>query len=242
MTAGVSGTATGDVGTAVVTIVGAALFVVLGARLTYLALRTRSSVTTTEAAIWEYFAFAGLVATLYGGLVLTGLWTARTLPFLPGLLLAFALCFALAMREVYYNATLANAEVDRLGEFHLRRALEVGFVCLVVVVAIGPMLGAGRSGTILGALAGVAVVAYGLYFQHRRTKQVATRGTLLDSLVRHSVPVLVFAGAGIVTPSLALGTTSEQIARALAAVFVLATATSLLGVAIKLQQHRAAHA
>lgn len=228
----------GDVGTTVLTVVGAAMLVVLGLRTAYLAVRTRASVTSAQAALWEYFAYAGVLGALYGGLALGGLWTGASLPFLPGLLLAFALCFALATREAYYNATLSNAEVDRLGDHRLRRGLEVGFVGVVLASAVGPLFQSGEAFTIAAALGAVAVVAYGLYFQHRRTAVVATRGTLIDSLVRHSVPVLVFAGGGVVAPSLALGPTTEPVATALAGVFVLVTATSLLAVTVKLQQHR----
>lgn len=241
MTAGPVLQQSGDVGTLVLTVVGASLLVVLGLRVSYLAARTRASVTSAQAALWEYYGFAGVLGALYGGFALAGLSTGRSLPFLPGLVLAFALCFALAMREAYYNATLSNAEVDRLGEHRLRHALEAGFVGVVLVATGGPVLRSSTSFLLLVALAAVAVVSYGLYFQHRRTTVVATRGTFVDSLVRHSVPVLVFAGGAIVAPSLALGSTTEPIAAALTGVFVLVTASALLPLTIKLQQHRSSH-
>lgn len=230
-----------DVGTAVVTVVGAALLLVLGLWLTYLALRTRASVPSAQAALWEYFGFVGIVGAVSGAAILFARWLSASVPFRSGLLLAFALCVAFAMREAYYNATLANAEIDRLGDHHLRRSVEVAFVGLVLVTAVGPIVRPSAAFTVLAALAGVAVVAYGLAFQHRRTSAVATRGTVIDSLARHSVPVLVFAGGAVVSPALALGATSEPVARAVGGVFVLVAATSLLPVAIKLDQHRSAH-
>lgn len=245
MTGGVAATAQSllqtspapDVGTAVVGVVGASLLALLSLRLTFLAVRTRTSVARPQAALWEYFGFAGVVGVLYGGFALVELWADTILDFLNGLLLAFALLFALAMREAYFNATLANAELDRLGEYRVRRTLEIGFVALVLVVAVGPMLGATRLFTLLTAAAGAGVVSYGLYFQVRRSRTPATRGTLIDTLLRQTVPVLVFSGGALVAPALALGITSSTVATAVATVFVLVAAASLLTVTIKLSQH-----
>lgn len=226
-----------DVGTAVVSIVGAALLGVLSLRLTVLAIRTRTSVARPQAALWEYFGFAGAIGVLYGAFALLELWTDVRLAFLNGILLAFALCFALAMREAYFNATLANAELDRLGEYRVRRGLEMGFVAIVLVVAVGPLLRRSAAFTALTASAGVGIVCYGLYFQLRRSRTPATRGTLIDTLLRQTVPVLVFAGGALVAPALALGVASTTVTSAVAGVFVVVTAASLLTVTIKLSQH-----
>lgn len=233
-------TPTPDVGTAVVSIVGASLLAVLSLRLAYLAVRTRSSVARPQAALWEYFGLGGGVGVLYGGFALLELYADASLAFLDGILLAFTLCFALAMREAYFNATLANAELDRLGEFRVRRTLEMGFVALVLVVAVGPLLRRSPAFTAIAAGAGVGIVAYGLYFQIRRSRTPATRGTLIDTLLRQTVPVLVFAGGALVAPALALGVASTTVASAVTGVFVLVTAASLMTVTIKLSQHLSA--
>lgn len=235
--AGLQATADLDVGTAVVTVVGASMLAVLSLRLAVLAVRTRTSVARPQAALWEYFGFAGLVGVLYGGFALLELWATTRLPFLEGLLLAFALCFALAMREAYFNAALANAELDRLGEYRVRRTLEMGFVAVVLVVSVGPLIRRNSAFGILTASAGVAIVGYGLYFQLRRSHTPATRGTLIDTLLRQTVPVLVFAGGALVAPTLALGIASTTVAAAVGAVFVVVTAASLMTVTIKLSQH-----
>lgn len=229
-----------DVGTAVVAIVGATLLAGLSVRLALLSVLTRNRVARPQAALWEYFGFAGVVGALYGGLALVELWADTPLPFLEGLLLAFALFVALAMREAYFNATLANAELDRLGQYRVRRGLEVGLVGVVVAVAVGPMIGRNDAFTVLTALAGTAVVCYGLYYQIRRSRTPATRGTLIDTLVRQTVPVLVFSGGALAAPVLALVGTSTTVATAVSAVFVVVTAASLLPVTIKLSQHLSA--
>lgn len=229
-----------DVGTAVVTIVGASLLTVLSLRLAYLAIRTRTSVARPQAALWEYFGFAGAVGVLYGGFALVELWADARLPFLNGLLLAFTLCLALAMREAYFNGTLANAELDRLGEYRIRRSLEMGFVAIVLVVAVGPLIRESVAFTAITAGAGVGIVSYGLYYQIRRSRTPATRGTLIDTLLRQTVPVLVFAGGALVAPLLAFGVASSTVASAVAGVFVVVTAASLMTVTIKLSQHLSA--
>ncbi|AGN00239.1 hypothetical protein L593_01430 [Salinarchaeum sp. Harcht-Bsk1] len=226
-----------DVGTAVVSIVGAAMLTLLSLRLTFLAVRTRTSVARPQAALWEYFGFAGVVGVLYGSFTLLQHWLDVRLDFLNGLLLAFTVLFALAMREAYFNTTLANAELDRLGEYRLRRALEIGFVAIVLVISVGPLVRRSRIFTVLTAAAGFTVVGYGLYFQFRRSRTPATRGTLIDTLLRQTVPVLVFAGGALVAPALALGVASPTVASAVAAVFVVVTAASLMTVTIKLSQH-----
>lgn len=226
-----------DVGTAVVTIVGAALLGGLSLRLAFLALRTRNTVARPRAALWEYFGFAGVVGVLYAVSVLLGLWIDTRLAFVGGLLLAFVLCFALAMREAYFNAALANTERDRLGEYQVRRTLEIAFVILVLVVSVGPLIGRPELFAVLTAVGATAVVSYGLYFQLRRARRPGTRGTLIDTLLRQTVPVLVFAGGALVAPVLALGIASPTVASAVAGVFVVVTAASLMTVTIKLHQH-----
>lgn len=237
-----SAPARSDVGTTVVGAVGAALLLVLGLRLAYLAARTRTSVTPAQAALWEYYGYAGVLAVLYGGLVLAERRLGHDYVFLDGLLLAFALCFALALREAYYNATLSNAEVDRFGQYRLRRSLEFGFVALVVVGAVGPLVRPTAPFDAVLAVAGAAVVCYGAYFQARRTLATPTRGTLVDALTRQSLPVLGFGGAAVATPALAVvGRASPAVVDALAASLVLAAAASMLAVTLKLDQHSSTH-
>lgn len=230
-----------DPGTLVVVLAGAAMLGVLSIRLTYLALRTRRRVARPESALWEYFAFAGVVGILYGGLELLALWTETSRSPLDGVLLAFALLFALAMREGYYNAMLANAERDRIGQFRARRTVELAFVGAVVVATIGPLFPLGRYLLAGTATAAVLVVGYGLFFEFKRSRSRATRGTLIDSLLRQSVPVLVFAGGALVAPVLVLGGTEAVVARAISGVFVVVTAASLMTVTLKLSQHLSTH-
>lgn len=226
-----------DTGTAIVTIAGAAMLAVLSARLLVLSVRIRRSAARDRFAVWEYYGYAGAMGTLYGGLVLTGAALGTDLRFLDGLLLAFATLVAFALREAYFSETLSNAERDRIGEFRSRRTFEVGVVLLVVAVTVGPLLQTGWVITVGSAVGATAVVGYGLVYQLRRGEKGRTRGTLLDTLVRQSVPVLVFAGGALVAPALALGPPSTAVANSVAAVFLVATATSLMTVTIKLRQH-----
>lgn len=227
----------GDTGTAIVTVAGAAMLAVLSVRLLVLSVRIRRSAARDRFAVWEYYGYAGAMGAAYGGLLLTGAVLDRPLPFLDGLLLAFATLIAFALREAYFSETLSNAERDRLGEFRSRRTFEVGVVLVVVAVTVGPLLRRGAAVVVLTAVAATLVVGYGLVYQLRRGTNDRTRGTLLDTLVRQSVPVLVFAGGALVAPALAVGPPSTAVAESVAAVFLVATATSLMTVTIKLRQH-----
>jgi|GEM_PF-1670566 len=236
----VQATAPHDVGTTVVTLVGAAMIGVLSARLSVLAARIRANAPRAQVALWEYFGFAGLAGTLYGGLLLAGSVLEVHLPFLEGVLLAFTVLVALALREAHFNATLSNAELDRLGQYRVRRGLEATFVLGVVIVVAGPVVSDAAAFTVLAGVTAFAVVVYGLYYQVQRSRSSATRGTLIDTMVRQSVPVLVFAGGAVIAPVLALGPTSETVAQSVSAVFVVVTATALMTVTIKLSQHLSA--
>lgn len=222
---------------AIVALIGYALLAVLSTRLAVLAIKTKRRGARPQSALWSYFTFAGIVGALAGALGLGELVLGGVFRVVDTILLAFVIMIALAMREAYYNATFSNAEIDRLGEFRTRRAIEIGFVVVVVVSAIGQLLGSSGVLTSLVGVTAVVVVGYGIYFHHRRTGEPATRGTLIDSLLRQTLPALVFGGGAVAMSLLRFVGVEPVIVETTANVFVVLTAGALMTVTIKLHQH-----
>lgn len=241
-----------DPETAVVWLLGYALFVSLGGWIAVLAFRIRLQVPSAETILWEYFALvgsAGLLTGLLGLLRVAGGESARAASLsgvADALLLAFALLCALSMREAYFNTVLSNTERDRGSEHRRRRALEGGFVLAVLFVGIGSIV-AGITGTplavggvtVVAVAVAVAVVCYGLYFHRKRTRLPATRGTVIDTLLRQLVPALSFAGGALAVPPLLERFVAPSVASAVTAVLVVMAATALVSVTIKVRQHLA---
>ena len=235
-------------GTAIAWLIGYAMFVTLGGWIFVLAVRIRGRVPQPEAILWEYFALAGSTGLLSGLLGLIWLLDGGDSPALSGVvdavLLSFLLLCALSMREAYFNTVLSNAESDRLAEYPLRRILEIGFVVSVIVVGISAVT-AGFTGVhavldaiaVIAAVSAVLIVSYGLYFNRERTRLPATRGTVIDTLLRQLVPVLAFAGGALSIPLLLERAAEPSVAGTVAAILVVMAATALVSVTIKFRQH-----
>lgn len=221
----------------VVELVGYTLLAVLSGRLAWLSLRLRNRAARPQAALWGYFGFTGIVGLLAGGLGLVNIGTEGAVTVGGALLLAFALLLALAMREAYYNTKLTNTELDRIDQFWGRKTIELAFVAVVPVTALGQLFRPGAGFETLAGVTAVGVLFHGLYFHWRRTGAPATRGTLIDSLLRQTLPAMVFSGGAVAVSLLSWFSIGPGIIGALTNVFVLLTAASLMTVTIKLQQH-----
>ncbi len=227
----------------IVLLTGYALLTVLSIRLGLLGVRSRRHAGRPQSALWGYFTLAGVVGALVGSLGMLDIarliesLTAPISAIIDPLLFAFGLLLALAMREAYYNATFANAEEDRLGSFRVRRSIEVLLVAIVPVTALGQaFVGWNGFGWLLGGGAILSAV-YGAYYQRRRTVDKATRGTLIDTLLRQSLPALMFVTGAVgisVFGGLVFG---AQLTETVAGIFRLLVAASLLPVTVKLNQH-----
>lgn len=223
-------------GLLVVALIAAVLLTVVGLRIALLALQIRGRGTSQQQSLWEYYIIAGTIAAIYGGLTAVGIVGGQRLIVLDGLLLGVVVAVALTMRAAYDTASGGGSVSTH--QLRLRRLIELLFVAAVVAAAFGPAV-APDLATVLTAIAAVLAVGYGLLYQRRRVVGSATRGTLIDSLLRLTVPVLVFAASALVVGAVdvagvALG---EGVILALESVFILLTASSLLSVTTKLGSH-----
>jgi hypothetical protein len=127
-------------------------------------------------------------ALVYGALGLAELAVAVATPFRDGVLLAFVLLLALALREVYFNGAFAVSERQRADDASRpRRIVEFAFIVATTSAVFragffgdAPELGLFEAGS------ATAFVAYGVLFGRRHARRAEVSGTMLDDVVRHS--------------------------------------------------------
>ena len=205
----------------------------------YAALNRRATVATGDAVLWEYLLAVGVLATAYALVGVLEIVSSIRATFKQGLLLAVVLLLALAVREVYYNAALSTDAEGRTG-FRGRQALELVFVGVVGVVIFGiALLGLRRELLALQGVGALVFAGYGFRFGRRQTAAAMVQGTMIDSLLRHLLPVLAFA---TLVPAVDLATVAgldRVVVVHLQVVFVIMTATALMTATIKLRQNLA---
>jgi len=216
------------------------LLAVVGVRFGYYALANRRATGMAgQRVLWEYLTAVGFVATLYGLVGILEVVSSIRATFKQGVMLAVVLLLALSIREVYYNAALST-DAEGRREFRGRRALELAFVGVVAVVIFG--IGAFGLHRALLALQGVGALAfagYGFGFGRRQTAAAMVQGTMIDSLLRHLLPVMAFA---TLVPAVDLATVAgldRVVVMHIQVVFVIMTATALMTATIKLRQNLA---
>lgn len=200
----------------------------------------RATGMAAQRVLWEYLAAVGVIATLYGLVGILEVVSSVRATFKQGLMLAVVLLLALSVREIYYNAGLSTDAEDREGDFRGRRPVELLFVGVVAAVIFG--IGAiGLDDTLL-ALQGVGSLvfaAYGFLFGRGQTAAAMVQGTMIDSLLRHLLPVMAFA---TLVPAVDLATVAgldRVVVMHVQVVFVIMTATALMTATIKLRQNLA---
>jgi len=135
---------------------------------------------------------------------------------------------------------IEHTDAEGRSEFRGRRALELAFVAVVAVVVFGiAALGLRRELLALQGVGALVFAGYGFHFGRRQTAAAMVQGTMLDSLLRHLLPVLAFA---TLVPAVDLATVAgldRVVVIHLQVVFVIMTATALMTATIKLRQNLA---
>jgi len=233
-----------DAGLAFIFFIAFSLMAVLGVRFSlYAYWNLDATDLEAQTALWEYLLLVGLAAALYGLLGTVETATAVTqpesvvvTPYRDGVLLAFLLLLSLTMREIYYNHALSNAETA--DPFRQRRTVEMSFALVVTTTVFGSgLLGASTVITILEGVAAVAIAAYGLTYGRRQLTRSSVQGTMIDSLLRHLLPVVTFTVLVLVVDLTVPIGLSEAVARHIQVVFVIMAATALMTSTIKLRQN-----
>lgn len=237
---------TQDASLAFIFFIAFSLMAVLGIRFAlYAYWNLQATDLEAQAPLWEYLLFVGLTATLYGllGAVETASAVTQSIavvstPYRDGVWLAFLLLLSLTMREIYYNHALSND--DSTEPFANRRAVEMSFGLVVTTTVFGTgLLGVTTVLTVLEGVSAVVFAGYGLEYGRRQLRRSSVRGTMIDSLLRHLLPVVTFGVLVLVVDlTIPLGL-SVAVARHIQVVFVIMTATALMTATIKLRQNLA---
>ncbi|SEN79644.1 hypothetical protein SAMN05216388_100571 [Halorientalis persicus] len=235
-----------DAGLAFVFFIAFSLMFVLGVRFgLYAYLNGERTEIEAQSTLWNYLLLVGLTAALYGALgvveAATAVTTADavlTTPYRDGVLLAFLLTLALTMREINTNEALADAGRTAEDQPATRRSVEVGFGVLVTTsLFLSGIFGPTDVLTAVEGVAALVVAGYGLTYGRRQLTRSAVRGTLLDSLLRHLLPVVAFALLVLVVDLTLLVGLTVGVVRHIQVVFVIMTATTLMTATIKLRQN-----
>jgi hypothetical protein len=212
------------------------LLLVLGLRFTYYAYRNRRrSELTAHHRLWEYLVLVGLLAVGFAVLGLVEVLTVYTLPFKMAFLLAHVFVLSVTLRALYRSVVPTGADSTD-SERRLTRAAVAG----VAVVFVGLAL-VGRHPLLVG-LFGASALAFaltGVSYGRRGAAEARVQGTVVDTLLRHLLPVLLFAAMVPATDLAVLVGLDRVVVLHIQVVFVIMTATTLMTATIKLRQNLA---
>lgn len=219
--------------------IGLTLLTVLGLRFAFYAYRNRTETGfESQVPIWMYLVYIGVFAAVYGLVGILEIVTSLELPYKSAAMLAMTLLLAFAIRQIHLVTTSADGGANRAHPFErVARAAFVGLVFLdvVILVAVGV---SDLSATVEG-ISAIAYAAYGVAFYHDQTTHSRVQGTMLDSLLRHLLPVLTFAAlVSVVSLSVPIGL-DRVVVLHVQVVFIIMVATALMSGTIKLRQNLA---
>jgi hypothetical protein len=195
----------------------------------------RANEVDAQVPLWGYLLLIGVTATLAGivgvlRIVLT-VFGGPLLDLTGSLMLVMVLCLALALRAVYASTSGAGEGPDD--------SLVVAVFVLAVAVSTLGMLVFGSMRTPLAGLQGVTgtlLLVYGYRFGSRQLANTRIQGTLLDTLLRHLLPVLLFGSMIPLSELAVVAGLDRAIVLHVQIVFVIMTATTLMTATIKLRQ------
>lgn len=211
------------------------LLAYIGIRFAFYAYRNKLHTDVpTQAPIWTHLFWVGMLAAVYGTFGLLEIVSSLAFPFKNGVILATTLALALSIRQIDFAA---GVDVDdRRPELLLRAT----FVLAVLAVVVGLSV-SGHTDALaaMEGLAGLAFAVYGWVYYRDQVTRSRLQGTMIDSLLRHLLPVLTFAAlVSIVNLVVPLGI-DRIVAMHVQVVFLIMTATALMTSTIKLRQNLA---
>lgn len=214
---------------------GVSLLAVLGLRFSYYAQQNlvRSEIES-QADIWRTLRYIGVAAAAYASLWVLEITTSLQFTAKNGLLLALTLLLVISLQRIQ-GVTGAKA-----GLLEFDRRISLAFVAAIVgYVAAVIVLGESNVTALIESTCALGLLGYGVAFFRRQVSNVRLQGTMLDSLVRHLVPVLTFSAlVSVVAIVVPLGIDRVVILH-VQIVFLIMTATTMMTATIKLQQNLA---
>ncbi len=220
-----------------ITFLGVSLLAALGLRFSYYANRNmRQSRIESQQQIWGYLQFIGALGAIYALVWVLEIVTSIRITPKSGVWLAMIFFLVLSLRQISVTAAGGvNSSITQIDQ-----AVRLGFIGgIVLYTALTLITGESTITALVQALTGMGFLAYGVFYFQRQTSSTRLQGTMLDSLVRHLLPVLTFGAlVSIVALAIPLGT-DRTIVLHVQLVFLIMTATALMTATIKLRQNLA---
>jgi len=218
--------------------IGLTMLTVLGLRFGYYAYRNRAETEIqSQAPIWNHLLYIGLLAAVFGVAGILEIVSSLQLPYKSAAMLGVTLMLAFAIRQIHYTATSADGGAETSHPYErLARAVFIGAVFLLGALSV--QFGNSDLTAALEGVAALAFLAYGIVFYRDQIANSRLQGTMLDSLLRHLLPVLTFAALTSIV-SLATLSLPRIVVLHVQVVFIIMTATALMTGTIKLRQNLA---
>jgi hypothetical protein len=218
--------------------IGLTILTVLGFRFAYYAYRNRASTElASQVPIWSHLLYIGVLTTVFGAAGILEIVSSWQLPYKSAAMLGATLLLAFAIRQIHYTATSADSGSRTHPFERLARAVFVAAVILQAVLLF--QFGESDLTATIGSLSALAFLAYGLAFYHDQISTSRLQGTMLDSLLRHLLPIFTFAAlTSIVNLAIPFGL-DRIVVLHVEVVFIIMTATALMTGTIKLRQNLA---
>jgi hypothetical protein len=210
------------------------LLAVLGLRFAYYALRNLNETElAAQRPIWRSLFAVGVVAALYALAGIVDIVSTIETPYADAMMLGFVLLIAFAIRAINYGS---SSTIER-SPWNLEQLFGLVFgLYAVLAVVLTAVLGLTTRLVVVLGVGGVAFAGYGFFFGWRQMQNTRLHGTLIDSLVRHLLPILAFASLvamlNLIDPFL-----PRIIIRHVQVVFIIMTATAMMTATIKLRQN-----
>lgn len=227
----------GDATLTFILFLGMALLAALGLRFSYYASQNRRRTRIeAQARIWQHLQYIGVFGAAYAGVWLLEIVAPVGVPAKNALWLAMTLALVLSLRQI---STTAGRGLGGNGEGIDRLVRAAFFALLAVYVVATVVLGENRLTAVVEGVGGIGFLTYGIYFFRRQVSSTRLQGTMLDSLVRHLLPVLTFASVFSIAALAVAGGIDRTVVLHVQLVFLIMTATTLMTATIKLRQNLA---
>lgn len=226
----------GDPNLTFIFFVALTLLGVLGIRFGFYAFRNRQeSDLVTEHRLWDSLVVIGLLALCFALLGIAEIVTTSVFPFKQTLVLAQVFLLSMTMRSLYRSVVPATDGGRRYTGLLTRLA-----VLAVGVVFVG-MAVVGRHPALVATmgLCSLAFAAVGFSAGRKGASATRVQGTVIDTLLRHLLPVLLFAALVPAADLATLVGLDRAVVLHVQVVFIIMTATTLMTATIKLRQNLA---
>lgn len=220
--------------------IGFVLITVLGARFCVYALWNRqASDHDAQASIWLYLALVGGAGALYGLVGVIEIVTPGMPPIRDTILLGFILVLALTMRLIAQEGSITGGSTSDRGNL-LTEPVVLAMGAVVLVYFLGTIMAIDdQILSIIGGVGAIGFAGYGYWYGRNQLSRSMVQGTMLDTLLRHLLPVLAF---GTFVPAIKLAILigiDNAVILHVQIVFVIMTAATLMTANIKLRQNLA---